>query len=88
MSKQFIIESVKSELISQGLSQSSAMSFAIKAGDYFERIVCNSKDPFKDFCDYAGDLASKSVSGFKYKSPKAKSRARAKKPQEAFNFGQ
>ncbi len=87
MSKQFIVESVKSELMSQGLSQSSAMSFAIKAGDYFERSVCNSKDPFKECCDYAGDLASKSVSGFKYKSPKAKSRARVKKPQEAFNFG-
>lgn len=86
MSRKFIEQEVSKELISQGLTQSQALSFAIKAGEYFEGSVCNSRDPFKECCDYAGDMASKAVVGFKYKSPKAKSRPRTKKPQEAFKF--
>lgn len=86
MIRGFIEQEVSKELTSQGLTHSQATSFALKAGDYFEKSICNSRDPFKDCCDYAGEMAAKSIVGFKYKSPKAKSRTRAKKPQEAFKF--
>lgn len=88
MSREFIVKQVKDELLRQGLSDAQASSFSFKAGEFFYKSVCNSKDPFKDSCDYAGMLAQSQIKGFKYKPPKSKSRSRTKRPQEAFNFGQ
>lgn len=72
--------------MNQGVAEARAAHYSRMAYDYFNERICNSRDPFKDCCDYAGKMAESDILKFKYKSPKAKSTARAKKPQEAFNF--
>lgn len=86
MSREFIEKSVKAELIKQGLQEWHAVRVAAQAADYFTSHCCNSKDPFKECCDHAGKIAAQEVAGFKYKSPKAPSARRQKRPQEAFKF--
>ena len=86
MSRDFIVKQVAIELESQGIAKCRAIKFANDAGDFFQTNVCNSKDPFKECCDYAGRNAESTIIGFKYKSPKSKSNPRRKKPQEAFVF--
>ncbi len=85
--KEFIESNIKSHLESLGLSETLSGIYAQKGYEHYQSSVCNTRDAFKDACDHAGMLAQQNVSGFKYKPPKAKSRARTKKPQEAFNFG-
>jgi len=86
MNKEFMATAIADYLKSLGLSSGVAQRYGIKGADYFETSVCNSRDPFKDSCDYAGKLAEREIKAFKYKSPKAKVKRRQKRPQEAFDF--
>lgn len=86
MSKEFISATVADYLKSLGLPHGAAQRYGIKASDYFESSVCNSRDPFKESCDFAGKMAEREVKSFKYKSPRSQVRRRNKRPQEAFNF--
>lgn len=83
-----IVNGVKYHLLSCGFSEANSAIQSEKAWDFFQKKVCNSKDAFKDCCDYAGGCAMISEPNIKYKQPKAQSRARTKKPQEAFKFGE
>lgn len=85
--KDFLIKNIEDYLVSLGMARNSARGYARKGADHFESSVCNSRDPFKESCDYAGKMAEREIKGFKYKSPKAKGTRRNKRPQEAFNFG-
>lgn len=86
--KQFIVSNIKSHLISLGLTESNAQWCAEQGFIHYQKRVSNSRDPFKEACDYAGLKASERCFDFKYKPPKAKGTKRTKKPQEAFNFDQ
>lgn len=85
--KGFIVREIKKQLISQGVDEANADWCANQGYAHYEKRVSNSKDPFKEACDYAGLKAEERCLKFKYRSPKAKVKRRAKKPQEAFNFG-
>jgi hypothetical protein len=84
--KKFIEQEVKKELIRQGLHESRAAYYGRKSSEYYQEQLCNSKDPFRDCCNYAGQLAQQENAGFKYKQPAAKRGSRSKRPQEAFKF--
>lgn len=83
-------ELIKIEIAKHLESVGFSVLTSIKAANvglaYFNKQVCNSKDAFKESCDHAGDVAHKLQPKVKYKSPKAKSKPRYKKPPEAFNF--
>jgi hypothetical protein len=74
-------------LVSLGLDENNAEWCAMQGWNYYQKQISNSRDPFKDACDYAALRALERSLSFNYKPPKAKSRPRTKKPQEAFNFG-
>lgn len=82
-----VIKNIHAHLISCGFSAANSATQAGKAWQFFQKQICNSRDPYKDACDYTGGQAQLIEPKVKYKSPKAKTKARAKKPQEAFNFG-
>ncbi len=84
--KDIIIKNIVNHLTELGYSNNTAVSCASSAWQHFQKAICNSKDAFKDACDHAGDKAQIREPNIKYKSPKAKSTRRAKKPQEAFKF--
>ena len=84
--KELIISSVKSHLESLKLDPFKAGICANKAHQHYLTSIGNSKDPFKDICDYAGKLGSGMDAKFKYKSPVCRSGKRTKKPQETFDF--
>ncbi|CAH0528438.1 hypothetical protein CTH30272_02122 [Allocatenococcus thiocycli] len=85
--KDIVIKNVHEHLVSCGFSVQNSLTQAGKAWQFFQKQICNSRDPFKDACDFAGGQAVLIEPKIKYKSPKAKSKPRTKKPQEAFNFG-
>ena len=85
--RETIIQGINQHLIDIGYSTSNSALSAQKGWEFFERQICNSRDPFKDSCDHAGAHAQTAQPKVKYKSPKGKTKARTKKPQEAFNFG-
>lgn len=87
MNLEFLTTAIKDYLVSLGLPSGAALHYAIKGAEHFKSSICNSRDPFKEACDYAGGLAQSGVVSFKYKSPKSQPVRRKKKPQEAFNFG-
>lgn len=84
--KDFLIKEIYNHLVFYGFSKSVSAHCAQYGYDFFERSICNSRDPYKDACDHAGALAETKMHGVKYKSPKAKSNRRSKRPQEAFKF--
>ena len=84
--KQVVIKNVVNHLVKLGFSDRVAELSASEGWDHFEKSVCNSRDPFKECCDFAGERAKIREPKTKYTSPKGKSTARSKKPQEAFNF--
>lgn len=84
--KNVVLKGIYDHLISLGYSESNSTLSAQFGWEFFERSVCNSRDPFKDACDHAGARAQTKQTDIKYKSPKAKTKPRAKKPQDAFNF--
>lgn len=84
--RDFLIKNISDHLQYLGLSEAVANIYALKGCDHYESSVCNSKDAFKDACDFAGSAAQNAIHGFKYKSPKAAVKRRAKKPKEAFDF--
>lgn len=86
MSKEFVIKEITKELMNQGLVESTAKYYARQAAVYYNKSVCNSKNPFKDTLDYTGKLAERDIKAFRYKPPKQKTSRRNKKPQEAFRF--
>lgn len=86
MNKQFIVKEVKKYLVSLGLDELTAARCAEQGGVHWLKRVANSRDPFKEACDHAGQKAMERDMKFKYKSPKAATKRRTKKPQEAFNF--
>lgn len=85
--KDFLIREVKKHLVSCGFSENNSQFQAEKVWHFFQNQICNSRDPFKECCDYAGVQAALMETGVKYVSPKAKARKRgSKRPQEAFKF--
>lgn len=86
--RDFLIKEIHRYLTSLGFSESNSAICAQYGYEFYERSICNSRDPFKDSCDHAGAKAQMAQPKIKYKSPKAKSKPRTKKPQDAFNFGE
>lgn len=84
--RDIIIKNIYDHLTSLKFSEANASRSAQKGWEFFDRAVCNSRDPFKDACDHAGAYANLSEPKIKYKSPKAKASRRTKKPQSAFDF--
>lgn len=85
--RNFIIQNVCEHLVCCGFSQRVSAICAQYAWEFYDRSLCNSRNPYKDCCDHAGAKAQTMQIGVKYKSPRAKSKPRSKKPQDAFNFG-
>lgn len=83
----YVSNKIKEYLISIGYRESVAMLSAKEGGCFFTKSCCNSKDAFKECCDFAGKIAQQKQPSIKYKQPKSPTRKRSKKPQEAFNFG-
>lgn len=86
--RSFIVNNITKHLVSLGLEEHAAIGCANKAFEFYQKKISNSRDPFKEACDFAGKLAMERNLKFKYKSPTSKRGARSKKPQEAFNFGE
>lgn len=86
--KELITNNIKQHLINCKLDVIKATKCANDAYEYYLKQVGNSKDPYKQTCDHAGQLASGMVGKgkFKYKSPVNKTGRRVKKPQDAFDF--
>lgn len=84
--KELIINNVKAHLVSLKLDAFKAQQCADEAYKFYLTSVGNSKDPFKETCDYAGKLAQGKQAKFKYKSPTSKNGKRTKKVQDAFDF--
>lgn len=84
---EFIIGNISAYLIELGFSEINSKRSAQDAFYYYSKKVSNSKDAYKDTCDFAGAKAMISEPKIKYKSQKSKANRRNKKPQEAFNFG-
>lgn len=85
MIEKYITDKVQEYLISIGFSKTCTMMATSGVADFYRKTVCNSKDPFKECCDFAGKIAEQ-YSEIKYKSPKAKTKPRKKRPPSAFNF--
>lgn len=83
----FIKNNIVAHLVSLGLDKHNAEWCAEQGLIHYKKKVSNSKNPFVEACDYAGMMASQRSLIFKYSSPKSKSKPRAKRPQEAFDFG-
>lgn len=83
---EFIFSNVKAHLIALGLGEAQAASCARKGVEHWERAVGSSKNPFNEACDYAGMMAEQVCLGFKYKSPKATSKPRNKRPPDALDL--
>lgn len=83
---QFIKKNIADHLVSLGLDKYNAEWCAEQGLRHYKKAVGNGKNPFNEACDYAGMMASQRSLTFKYASPKAKSKTRAKRPQEAFDF--
>lgn len=81
-----ITKQVEDYLLSIGFGKYNSKSQSMKCAEFYRSKLSNSKDVFKDCCDYAGSLAHTLEPNVKYKQPKSKSKPRKKKPQEAFNF--
>lgn len=84
--KQLITKNITDHLVELGLDPFKAKQCADKAFIYYQKQIGNSKDPYKQACDHAGDLACGMVAKFKYKSPSNRSKRMTKKPQDAFDF--
>lgn len=84
--KDLIINNIKQHLINCKLDPFKAGKCADDAYKHFLNKVGNSKDAYKETCDYAGKLASGLEPKFKYKSPVSKTGKRVKRPQSAFDF--
>ena len=82
--KELIITNVKHHLEQLKLDPFKAGICANKAHEYYLKSIGNSKDPYKEICDYAGKLASGMDAKFKYKSPVVKTGKRVKRPQDIF----
>lgn len=84
--KELIISNIKAHLIKGKLDPFKSGQCATRAYQHYLKCVGNSKDPFKQTCDHAGQLAMGMDAKFKYKSPVCKTGRRVKKPQDAFEF--
>lgn len=86
--KDLIINNVKLHLEACKLDSFNAGVCAVRAYKYYQTSVGNSKDAYKETCDYAGKLAEGAVgkTKFKYKSPVSKTGRRVKRPQDSFDF--
>jgi len=82
----FIHNNIKKHLMECGLDSGNAEWCAQQGVAHYKKRVGNSKNPFNEACDYAGLIAGQRSLTFKYVSPKAKAKPRAKRPQEAFDF--
>ncbi|WJZ69966.1 membrane lipoprotein [Vibrio phage vB_VpaM_XM1] len=82
----FVKKHILEHLIGLGLEHHTAIACADKGVEFYNRQVANARDPFKEACDYAGNIAMQRNAKFKYKSPTSKRQARQKRPQEAFKF--
>ncbi len=49
-----VIKNIHAHLISCGFSAANSATQAGKAWQFFQKQICNSRDPYKDACDYAG----------------------------------
>lgn len=52
--KDVVIKNIHAHLISCGFSAANSATQAGKAWQFFQKQICNSRDPYKDACDYAG----------------------------------
>lgn len=82
----FIFSNVKRHLMGLGLAEGMAASCARKGVEHWQRAIGSSKNPFNEACDYAGMIAEQVCMGFRYKSPKAPTKARSKRPPEALDL--
>lgn len=82
----FIHDNIKRHLIGCGLDSANAEWCAQQGVIHYKQRIGNSKNAFNEACDYAGLMAGQRSLTFKYASPKAMSKPRAKRPQEAFDF--
>ncbi|WP_413114140.1 hypothetical protein [Thaumasiovibrio sp. DFM-14] len=84
----FIRNHIAANLSSQGLPPHCANFYAHRGVVYYQNVVSNSKDPFKDACDYAGKLAASRIASFNYqpvKQPPSRRSIKAR-PQSLFDF--
>lgn len=82
----FVKKHIVEHLVRLGLDELTATLCAQSGVEHFKLKVSNSRDPFKDACDHAGEIAVRKNPKFKYKSPSSKRSVRQKRPQEAFTF--
>lgn len=52
--KDIIIKNIHEHLVSCGFSAQNSLTQAAKAWQFFQKQICNSRDPYKDACDHAG----------------------------------
>ncbi|GHZ69171.1 hypothetical protein VCSRO127_0491 [Vibrio cholerae] len=52
--KNIIIKNIHEHLVSCGFSAQNSITQAGKAWQFFQKQICNSRDPYKDACDHAG----------------------------------
>lgn len=81
-----IITNITEHLIKCGLDEFRAKQCAAKSFTFYQKEVGNSKDPYKQACDHAGQLACGMVPKFKYKSPSNRAKRQTKRPQDVFDF--
>lgn len=82
----FIFDNIKRHLMDLGLVEGVATSCARQGVEHWRRAVGSSKNPFNEACDYAGMIAGQVCLGFKYKSHKAASKPRNKRPPDALDL--
>lgn len=82
---EFIKRNVTSELVKQGLDQFNATKAADEAIRHYHRSSSFSAGgAFTDCCNYAGDVASRLVEGFRYKKLKSITKRVNRRPLETF----
>lgn len=85
--REVMVKAINQHLESLGFSKAVSAKCAFDGYMHFEKKVCNSRDPYLEACNFAGEKAHVMQPSVKYKAPKKKSKPRAKKPQDAFDFG-
>lgn len=86
MNRVWMTKQIENVLIGGGLDEANARWCANQGYEYYRKTVCNSKDPLAETINYAGHLAETRSLTYKHKQAKPKSKPRAKRPPEAFNF--
>lgn len=81
-----VIKNIHAHLISCGFSAANSATQAGKAWQFFQKQICNSRDPYKDACDYAGGASAANRAQSEIQITKGKNESASKETSRGFQL--